>query len=46
ATTQIFHVIESHPHTPPVSKCYPGNRTSNSEMHSIINKLLDSVLVR
>ncbi|CAF2106737.1 unnamed protein product [Rotaria magnacalcarata] len=45
ATTQISHVIETHPHTPPVPKCYPGNRTSTSEMHSIINKLLASGLV-
>ncbi|CAF4090146.1 unnamed protein product, partial [Rotaria magnacalcarata] len=44
ATTQISHVIETHPHTPPVPKCYPGNRTSTSEMHSIINKLLASGL--
>ncbi|CAF2175076.1 unnamed protein product [Rotaria magnacalcarata] len=25
ATTQISHVIETHPHTPPVPKCYPDN---------------------
>ncbi|CAF1411365.1 unnamed protein product [Rotaria magnacalcarata] len=46
ATTQMSHVIETHPHTPPVSKYYPGNRTSNSEMYLIITKLLHSELIR
>ncbi|CAF3340891.1 unnamed protein product [Rotaria sp. Silwood2] len=32
AQTKMCHAIETYPHTPPVSKSYPGNPTSNSEM--------------
>jgi transposase InsO family protein len=44
--TQLSHVIETYPHTPPVTKCYPSNPTSISEMRLIINKLLEAGLVR
>ena len=46
ARTKLSHVIETYPHTPPVTKCYPGNPTSISEMRLIINKLLTAGLVR
>ena len=46
AKTNISHAIETHSHTPPVSKCYPGNPTIISEMRSIINKLLNEGLIR
>lgn len=46
ARTKLSHVIETYPHTPPVTKCYPGNPTSISELRLIINKLLTAGLVR
>ena len=46
ARTEISHAIETHPHTPPVSKSYPGNSTVNAEMKCIVNKLLAEGLVR
>jgi hypothetical protein len=46
ARTQLSHVIETYPHTPPVSKCYLGTPTSISEMRLIINKLFTAGLVR
>ena len=46
ARTKITHVIETHPHTHPVSKCYSSNPALISEMRSIIDKLLKSGLVR
>ena len=46
ARTKVTHVIETYPHTPPVSKCYPSNPTSIYEMRSIIDKLVQSGLVR
>ena len=32
ANTQLSHVIETYPHTPPVSKCYRSNLVMNAEM--------------
>ena len=46
ATTKIAHAIETHPHTPPVSRCYPTTPALINEMRSIIGKLLDARLVR
>ncbi|CAF0921788.1 unnamed protein product [Rotaria sordida] len=46
AQTKLSHVIETYPHTPPVSKCYPSNPTSIAEMRLIINKLLEAGLIR
>ncbi|CAF1367651.1 unnamed protein product [Didymodactylos carnosus] len=46
AKTIIMHAIETYPHTPPVSKCYPSNPTSIEEMREIVNKLLEAGLVR
>ncbi|CAF4919115.1 unnamed protein product, partial [Rotaria sp. Silwood1] len=46
AQTKLSHVIETYPHTPPVSKCYPGNPTIIAELKSIINKLLEAGLIR
>ncbi len=42
----MFHAIETYPYVPLVSRCYPSNPTSISDMRSIINKLLASGLVR
>ena len=46
ATTKISHAIETHPHTPPVSKFYPSTPATTKEMRSIIGNLLESGLVR
>ena len=46
ATTKISHAIETHPHTPPVSRCYPSTPVMIHEMRSIVEKLLESGLVR
>ncbi|CAF2669091.1 unnamed protein product [Rotaria sp. Silwood2] len=46
ARTKIFHAIETYPHAPPVSKSYPSNLTTNSEMRLIINKLITAGLIR
>lgn len=46
ANTKLSHVIETYPHTPPVSKCYRGNPTTNNEMRLIVNKLLAAGLIR
>jgi hypothetical protein len=46
AKTKIFHAIETCPHPPPVSKCYPGTPSSNAEMKLIIDKLLEADLIR
>lgn len=46
ARTPISHIIETHPHTPPVSKRYASNPSWIKEMRSIIEKLIQSNIVR
>ena len=46
ATTKISHAIETHPHTPPVSRCYPSTPVMIHEMRLIMEKLLESGLIR
>ncbi|CAF1529898.1 unnamed protein product [Adineta steineri] len=45
AQTEITHFIETIPHTPPVSKAYPGNPTINAELKIMIDQLLDAGLI-
>ena len=46
ARTPVTHIIETHPHTPPVSRCYPSNPKMITEMRQIIDSLLKSGLIR
>ncbi|CAF0864608.1 unnamed protein product [Rotaria sp. Silwood1] len=45
AQTKLNHAIKTYPHTPPVSKLYPGNPNIHSKMRLIINKLPDAGVV-